>query len=472
MAISPDARAVLEVGDETEVAHILLGESPFFPQGPDAPLHGIVYDEGALWQAQPSGLWQQVEDHDVYKLVMAFSGMPKPTQGGGENSLKVGANFCRGVRQQVEALRAQKNFFADGAWGIAFRSKFLRIDRNGAATLEDLTPDHRVRFALDFDYDPNAPVPEQFLAFLQSMWGDPPDSMERVNLLLEWIGYLLSGRTDYQKMLLLIGPPRSGKGTILRVIQKMFGPAAGPFKFAALGDRFHTGNLRGKSVTYDPDVRRSSIVDGSESRCVELALSITGEDAITLEQKYRDAVSTKLGARLMLCTNPPFKMSDVGAALSTRLLVLTMERSFLGKEDLQLESRLCAEIPGIVRLAVMALQQLSERGRFVEPAASAETRREIEIAETPLLAFFEDCCEFGETFTIPCAVLYDELSAWCQRTGHRKPNDSTFGGTLKRMGIFRVRPNQKERRRHYLGVRLLPAEEAPGTPRMRLHMAS
>jgi phage/plasmid-associated DNA primase len=39
---------------------------------------------------------------------------------------------------------------------------------------------------------------------------------EEIGTLQEWFGYILSGRTDLQKILLLIGPRRSGKGTTSR----------------------------------------------------------------------------------------------------------------------------------------------------------------------------------------------------------------------------------------------------------------
>jgi putative DNA primase/helicase len=480
MSLDPQARLVLEVGDETEIARILLGEHPFFDQGPAAPLFGVVFDEGALWKIDEHNVWQIVDDAHVYRLVMAFSGMPKPSGDATETPLKVSAGFCRGVRQQVEALSAQHNFFVDGAWGMAFRGNFLRISRDGSATLEALTPEHRVRFALDFDYDPNAPCPEQWIAFLQSIWGEPggftPEGLESVNLLLEWLGYLLSGRTDYQKIMLTIGPPRSGKGTILRVVQRIFGDAATPFKVATLGERFQTGALAGKTLAYDPDVRRAAINDGSESKSVEMLISISGEDTIPIEQKYKGSFKCRLPARLWLNTNPPFKMTDVGAALSTRFVLLTMDRSFLGKEDIELEGKLAAEIPGIVMMALLALRNLSERGRFIEPSTSAETREAIEIAETPLLAFLKDRCEMGSptdpAFQIRASALYQELVKWCEETGHRKPSDTTFSESLKKLGVKKVRKAREGRPRVYEGIKLLPDESAPGTPKFKLAAAS
>jgi hypothetical protein len=65
--------------------------------------------------------------------------------------------------------------------------------------------------AIAFDYDPSAPPPEAWLAFLGELWGDDAES---VQLLQEYMGYCLIADTSQQKMLMLVGPRRSGKGTM------------------------------------------------------------------------------------------------------------------------------------------------------------------------------------------------------------------------------------------------------------------
>ena len=45
---------------------------------------------------------------------------------------------------------------------------------------------------------------------------------EEIRTLRQWFGYVLSGRLDLQKMCLVIGPPRSGKGTIARILRDLW----------------------------------------------------------------------------------------------------------------------------------------------------------------------------------------------------------------------------------------------------------
>ena len=74
--------------------------------------------------------------------------------------------------------------------------------------------------AIEFDYNPNAEKPWRWLQFLSELWGDDDAPKE---LLQDFMGYLLTPDTSHQKMLLMIGPKRSGKGTIGKVIEQLVG---------------------------------------------------------------------------------------------------------------------------------------------------------------------------------------------------------------------------------------------------------
>ena len=62
-------------------------------------------------------------------------------------------------------------------------------------------------YALEYDFDPAAPVPHAWLSFLEQVWG--PDT-ESIAALQEWFGYLLTPDTRQQKILMMVGPKRSG----------------------------------------------------------------------------------------------------------------------------------------------------------------------------------------------------------------------------------------------------------------------
>ena len=65
------------------------------------------------------------------------------------------------------------------------------------------------------------------MRFLDELWGDDEESK---STLQELFGYLLSGDARQQKLFMLVGPKRSGKGTIARVLGGLLGQrnVAGP----------------------------------------------------------------------------------------------------------------------------------------------------------------------------------------------------------------------------------------------------
>ena len=102
-----------------------------------------------------------------------------------------------------------------------------------------------------------------------------------------------------QKMLLLIGPTRSGKGTIARALTALLGRGhvTGP-TLASLGTNFGLSPLLGKPLAVISDAR---LGDMPSHTVVERLLSITGEDMLTVDRKYREPWSGKLPTRFVIC---------------------------------------------------------------------------------------------------------------------------------------------------------------------------
>jgi putative DNA primase/helicase len=85
--------------------------------------------------------------------------------------------------------------------------------------LRQHTPELFEHHVLPFDYDAKAPTPNRWLRFLDELWADDEETK---TTLAEWAGYVISGDTSHQKMLLLV-VQRSGKGTIGRVMTGLLG---------------------------------------------------------------------------------------------------------------------------------------------------------------------------------------------------------------------------------------------------------
>jgi putative DNA primase/helicase len=226
------------------------------------------------------------------------------------------------------------------------------------------TPDYWVLHSLPFDYDPFAPYPSRWQKFLDELWENDPES---VSALQEIVGYLISGDTSQQKIFLLVGPRRSGKGTIGRVLTGLLGRFnVGAPTLAGLSTNFGLQVLIDKPLALISDARLSTKADAGI--VVERLLSISGEDSITVDRKYRDPWTGRLPSRFLILTNELPRLSDSSGALASRFIMLVLTRSFLGEENPALTDELLEEAPGILNWGLEGLDRLTARGYSSSPS--------------------------------------------------------------------------------------------------------
>jgi putative DNA primase/helicase len=310
------------------------------------------------------------------------------------------------------------------------------LDLNAAAQGKPdclLPPD--VRFftttAVPFAYDPDAPQPVEWLKFLASLWPDDPGS---IATLQEWFGYLLTPDTRQQKILLLLGPKRSGKGTIVRVLRSLVGPnnVVGP-TLGSLATNFGLWPMLGKSVAVVSDARLSSRTD--TAAIVERLLAISGEDAVTVDRKHQSMLTTKLNTRFVILSNQMLDLADASGALVGRFIVLKGTQSFYGREDHGLLDRLLAELPGILRWAIEGWRRLNTRGRFAQPASGSDLVEDMEAITSPVGSFVRERCKVGPNYRVEVGQLYSEWRSWCDSHGRKEPGTEERFGALIRAAV-------------------------------------
>lgn len=265
---------------------------------------------------------------------------------------------------------------------------------------------------LDFDYDPDRRLAPAWIDFLASLFKDDLQSMDT---LMEMIGLLISSITKFQKMFCIIGPPRSGKGTIARIIRKLVGILnyCGPTT-DSLTETFGLQPLLDKSVAIVSDARFGG---RNLSILAERLLAIAGEDIITVHRKHQDAVHVQLPTRFVFLTNEIPRLTDASGALASRFIVIKLTNSFLGREDLELEDRLTGELPDILYMALRALRDLLNRGHFVQPDAAKDDLEMLQDLGSPISAFVRDRCELLPAAWTSSDDLWAAWQAWCEEEG-------------------------------------------------------
>ena len=335
----------------------------------------------------------------------------------------------------------------------------LLVMKNGilhvpSRTLFPHTPRLYTHNALAFDYDPDADPPRRLLAFLDELWPEDPTS---ATTLQEMFGYMLMPETQQQKAFLMVGPKRSGKGTLGRVLTELAGAAnvAAP-TLSGLSTNFGLWPLIGKTVAIISDARLGSRAD--QAAIAERLLSVSGEDTLTIDRKYLSLWTGRLSTRFLILTNELPCLADASGALASRFIVFTLQRSFYGREDPKLTDKLLAELPGILNWALEGWNRLQQRGHFHQPAASADAIREMEDLGSPVVAFIRDRCVVESGRSISAAGLYEAWRRWCDSEGRERPGTSQSLGRYLRAavpGLGMTHPRvEGERVRMYEGIDL------------------
>ena len=281
--------------------------------------------------------------------------------------------------------------------------------------------------SLPFAFDPKAPSADRWLGFLRQLWDDDTSS---VDALQEVVGYLLGGDTSQQKMFMLVGPKRGGKGTIGRVLTGLLGPhhVAAP-TLASLSTNFGLQPLIGKPLALVSDARLSTKADSKV--VVERLLSVSGEDSLTIDRKYKEPWTGRLPTRFLIMTNELPRLSDASGALASRFVLLVLRKSFYGTENPKLTGELLEEAPAIFNWALEGLDRLTARGYFVNPESGADAIRQMEDLSSPISAFIRDRCVAGGRSNVKVDRLWAAWKTWCEDDNRHPGTKAVFGRDLR-----------------------------------------
>jgi putative DNA primase/helicase len=416
----------------------------------------LRYWRGGWWMWKKSH-WIEVNDTAMRSIAYLFTEHAKYLSNG---DFRDWAPTQRKIRDFLDALTAicvlpndiDQPVWLDSREGdavVSVANGLLEIDQR---RLIAHSPLFFNQTSVPFDYDANAPQPQRWLKFLYDLWPSEPDA---IAVLRQWFGYVISGRTDLHKILLMVGPTRGGKGAIARVLIALVGRknVAGP-TLNSLSGEFGLAPLIGKPLAVISDAR---FAGRDASVVVERLLSISGEDTLTVNRKYRDQWTGKLPSRLHVLSNELPKLGDASTAIVGRIILLLLSHSWLNKEDHTLEPALHTELSGILNWALTGLQQLTlDNGNaFTRLASADEAITAMRDLASPVAAFVREQCEMGAELRIAVDDLYAAYKNWAEDSGHSKKSKQTFGRDLRAAipSISMERPREGEnRRREYVGI--------------------
>jgi P4 family phage/plasmid primase-like protien len=298
----------------------------------------------------------------------------------------------------------------------------------GSGAFSPPTPRFFTRNAISFPVPAVTNRPTNWLRCLGEWFNEDEASIAGLQ---EWFGYMLSTETAAQKILLIVGPKRSGKGTIVSVFMELIGAAnVASTSFTSIAGQFGLEPLVGKRVAVMPDARLSSRTDTAP--VVERMLSISGEDPQTINRKNRPEVTTRLGVRFFVTTNVTPKLPDESGAFASRFYVLHTPNSWYGKEDKKLKDKLRAELPGILKWAARGWVRLRDNGlTFTPNDAAARHCQELAELSSPIRAFVRDRCTVGPQQQVEFGKLFAAWVLWAETGKHPPGTSNVFARDLR-----------------------------------------
>lgn len=341
---------------------------------------------------------------------------------------------------------------------IVLRNGMIRVSDIlfGGVELQPADKSFFNRTVLPFNFNEEASCPT-WLKFLDDCF---PEEIDQQRECQKMFGYLLTNSNAYQKIFVLRGPPRSGKGTMMNVLKGLVGfNNIGAPQLQSLDGRFALEPIFDKPLIIVPEANEqdSRKVTGS---MVDLLKGVSGGDTFDVERKGKPSLSNMLlpGRIIMQCNRfPNFK--DPSGALLRRLQVLVFKQSFVGKEDAQLTDKLLRELSGIFNWAIqgLALLQREDDGFKMTRAMKGELGIIKEIMQPVDTCLGEIAIADPKGFVSYSDLYEKSYKTWCGEVGSYPTKRASFlQETLAHFPARKGRGTSSsgERQRGLLGIRL------------------
>ncbi|MGU9034943.1 DNA primase family protein [Clostridium perfringens] len=357
-------------------------------------------------------------------------------------------NYC--IMASIRDCREQWDILVSKDFDDFNRNPYLVNVRNGLLDIRDMsfkehTPSYLSTVQLNVEYNPQVDCP-QFKKFLNEVL-----DCKLIPLVQEIVGYLLTTNTASQKAFVFWGPARTGKSTLLWVVEYLLlgKKNVSNIPWQEIGDKFKTAELLGKLANVFSDLPSKSIDDTGIFKVV------TGEDYLMAEKKNKNPFKFKPFARLVFsCNELPRNYVDRTEGFYRRLIIVPFNRQIeKSKIDKALKYKFQREKEGILNWALEGLKRLYENNfEFSENELTDGVKKEYKRENNNVISFVEECCELDGLFSCSRIELYESYKEFCVEAGLKALSQIKFNKELE--GNFNITRSRSGKLRSWNGVRI------------------
>ncbi|MDK0738759.1 phage/plasmid primase, P4 family [Clostridium perfringens] len=357
-------------------------------------------------------------------------------------------NYC--IMASIRDCRDQWDILVSKDFDDFNRNPYLVNVRNGLLDIRNMsfkehTPSYLSTVQLNVEYNPQVDCP-QFKKFLNEVL-----DCKLIPLVQEIVGYLLTTNTASQKAFVFWGPARTGKSTLLWVVEYLLlgKKNVSNIPWQEIGDKFKTAELLGKLANVFSDLPSKSIDDTGIFKVV------TGEDYLMAEKKNKNPFKFKPFARLVFsCNELPRNYVDRTEGFYRRLIIVPFNRQIeKNKIDKALKYKFQREKEGIFNWALEGLKRLYENNfEFSENELTDGVKKEYKRENNNVISFVEECCELDGLFSCSRIEIYEAYKEFCVEAGLKALSQIKFNKELE--GNFNITRSRSGKLRSWNGVRI------------------
>jgi P4 family phage/plasmid primase-like protien len=277
-----------------------------------------------------------------------------------------------------------------------------------------------------------------------------------IDYLRETAGYSLTGSTREQCMFLCHGPTKTGKSTYLATMRALTGPYGTQTDIQTFmhKDRPEIRNdladLAGARYVYAVESQEGKrLADG-------LVKQLTGgADAVKARFLFQEYFEFKPQFKVYIGTNHLPKVKEDDEAIWERIKRIPFTVQIPKAErDLDLDTKLLVELPGILAWAVQGCLAWQKRGRLQEPQPVLDATQEYRAEMDDIGRFLSEVCILGssDTYKIQATTLLHAFHRWI---GNSTMTGKALNAALTDKGYTAKRANTGN---FWLGIGL-PASE-------------
>lgn len=331
-----------------------------------------------------------------------------------------------------------EQFFESAPVGLACEGRFYRVNDKGEIERDEIDHTHRQRVLSPVR--PNVmdiPLFERFLHQTFESFREGEEE-EQIALLQEVMGSIMLGTmARYERVVLFKGPGRAGKGTLMKIIEKLLPEevcsAVSPFKWDS---EYYLANLAGKRLNVVGELPDDEPIPAAQFK------TVTGRDRLTGRHPTHRPFTFRNQAAHVFNTNHYVYSKDHTEAFYTRWLLMEFNNSRIGREAEQqtdLADQIVAkELPGIMAWALQGAKRLEQRGYYPTTRTQVRMMAEWRHHTNTLLEFLLDTevCKLGpaRTHRIRRASFYKAYVEWCKASNRRPMGKMKLYGELDGYG--------------------------------------